>query len=151
MRLEDLDDSFELVRDVKLMRVEHDDDEVGTLGEPAHYLLVVVVAPHVLFLPRQDPRRIDQGDVVEDRGVHLHALHAAEEVVAEDRQAPEGPVGLGAERRPRHDLVVPPVNDGGETVCGGFRSDPLSRKIPPQQLPFMHVTESRLSKIKDQR
>ena len=53
MRFEGVQDALQLVGDVELVRVEHDDDEVGSLGEPLDHLAEVVVAPQSLLLSRQ--------------------------------------------------------------------------------------------------
>ena len=53
MRLEGVQHTLQLVGDVEFVRVEHDDDEVRSLGEPLDHLAEVVVAPQSLLLSRQ--------------------------------------------------------------------------------------------------
>jgi len=53
MRFKGVQHALQLVGDVELVRVEHDDDEVRSLGEPLNHLAEVVVAPQSLLLSRQ--------------------------------------------------------------------------------------------------
>mmetsp|Transcript_40007 Transcript_40007/g.120579 ORF Transcript_40007/g.120579 Transcript_40007/m.120579 type:complete len:293 (-) Transcript_40007:695-1573(-) len=63
VRLHDLNDAFQFVRNVQLVRVEHDDDEIGAFGEPLHDGVVVVIPSDGLLLSRQYAGSIDHGDV----------------------------------------------------------------------------------------
>ncbi len=63
VQLEELDHPLELIRDVELVRVEHDYYDVGSLRKPPHDLFGVVIFPYGLHL------RVQYDGVVHQRYV----------------------------------------------------------------------------------
>mmetsp|Transcript_32471 Transcript_32471/g.66377 ORF Transcript_32471/g.66377 Transcript_32471/m.66377 type:complete len:246 (-) Transcript_32471:688-1425(-) len=134
MGLHQFDHPLQLVRYVQLVCVEHDHNEVGPFREPPHDGLVVVIPPYGLLLTTQNPGGVHQCDVPQYWGVHLHPLEAAEEVVAIGTEAAEGPIGLGAERCSRDDLVSVSGHDGSEAVGGGFGADAYAGEVAAEEV-----------------
>ena len=134
MRLHQLNDPLELIADVQLVRIEHDDDEIGPLGEPPHDRLVVVIPTNRLFLAGQNAGRVHKRNVFENGGVHFHTLESTEEVVAKGGEAAEGFVHVGTQGRTRHDLINFSVHDGNEAIGGGLRTNTDAGKVPPEEV-----------------
>eukprot|EP00964_Phaeocystis_antarctica_P080277 scaffold50126_cov42-Phaeocystis_antarctica.AAC.1 len=126
MSLERLDDALELVRYVDLVRVrvgvgvrvqvrvrvqgrvggvhlvgvEHEEDDVATRREPAHYILVAVLPVLGLLLAREYAGGVDERAAAREVGGDLAAGEAREEGVAELGEVVE------RGRRVRHQRVA---------------------------------------------
>ena len=68
------DRSTEFVRDVKFVGIKQKDDSVHSFGKPLQYTSEFITSVDSLFLPRQDARRVNNGDPFKHRRVYCRAL-----------------------------------------------------------------------------
>mmetsp|Transcript_20164 Transcript_20164/g.80479 ORF Transcript_20164/g.80479 Transcript_20164/m.80479 type:complete len:536 (+) Transcript_20164:1159-2766(+) len=138
--LEALDDRHELVGDVEFERVKKKDDEVDALGEPLDDDVEVVQTRDALLFARQDARRVDERQVLEERRVAHRALEPRQEVVALALQRAERRVWRDGERVPRDGALVLAVHDRDEPIGRRFRSHALAGERAAEEV----VDEGRL-------
>ena len=130
-------DVRELVAQVQLVRVDEDEDQVRALREVGRDLDEVVVAPGLLLLlAREDARRVDEAEVVQQRRV-ADGRHA--ELGLEGRpEAPQGPPGprrVRRRRRPGHVPVRRALLDRHEAVRRRLRPDLHRGEVLAQEAP----------------
>jgi len=136
--LKHVDGGFQLVRDVQLVSVKEQQNQVGPLGKPGHHLGEVVSPIDALFLPRQNPWSVHQGDTAQHRRGQLTPLESTQKAHAEALQPPKGQIGMNAQRVPGNRALLWPVDQAGEPVGSRLGPDPRAWKVPAE-----HVSNER--------
>lgn len=89
MTLQRMDSSLEFVRDIQLVGVKQQQDQICPLCEPLNHRSVVV-STITLLVARQNTGSINNSEILEDRGGGLGDLEAREEGLSEFIEALEG-------------------------------------------------------------
>mmetsp|Transcript_8260 Transcript_8260/g.28358 ORF Transcript_8260/g.28358 Transcript_8260/m.28358 type:complete len:370 (-) Transcript_8260:541-1650(-) len=139
--VEGLDDAFELVRDVELVGVEEQQDEVRPLREPPDDLGELVTPLQPLLLPRQHARGVHNVDGVEQLRWHLRPGELVQKLLAKLGQPGVGLIRGHGERVARHCLGGVRMRDHDEPVRGRLRTDDRGGVLLPEEV----LDEGRLS------
>eukprot|EP00968_Pinguiococcus_pyrenoidosus_P028008 scaffold7601_cov267-Pinguiococcus_pyrenoidosus.AAC.7 len=92
LRLQNLQDLAQLVADVQLVGIEHDDHQVGALREPRQHLGEIILPAEPLLLAAENARRVDERDVGKQGSrahVHFSACQFRQKGRAEGREPQE--------------------------------------------------------------
>eukprot|EP00982_Pelagococcus_subviridis_P004111 29067-Pelagococcus_subviridis.AAC.2 len=128
------DDGFKLVRDVELVRVEQQQDDVRPRREPLADVHERVPAVDPLLFPGQHPGGVHDGHLLQDFRVALRRLKLGQKARAERGESRVRLVALHRERLPGRRPVLVPVHDDDEPIRRRLRSDVRPGVIPPQQV-----------------
>mmetsp|Transcript_122 Transcript_122/g.410 ORF Transcript_122/g.410 Transcript_122/m.410 type:complete len:552 (-) Transcript_122:7-1662(-) len=133
--LQHLDHALELVGDVHLVRVEHEEDEVGPRRKPAHHVLVRVEAVLRLLPAGKHAGRVDECASAREEGRHFAAREFGEEGIAKaSREFVEGRVRVRCEGVSGQLSRRRAVHDGLEAVSRGLRADVHAREVGLEQV-----------------
>ena len=115
------------------MRVEHDDNQVGSLGKPLHDTFIIIVAPALLGAA-QNARRVDNRHILQQGRIQLDSFQSRQEIVAIRTQTGKWPIRLTAQGSARNNLVLVSPQDGREAIRRWFGPNANARKITSQQI-----------------
>mmetsp|Transcript_29198 Transcript_29198/g.62017 ORF Transcript_29198/g.62017 Transcript_29198/m.62017 type:complete len:206 (-) Transcript_29198:21-638(-) len=123
------------------MRIEQEQDQIGPLGKPRHHLREIIPPIDPLLLPRQNTRRIHQGNRPQHAARQLTPLEPTQKAHPESLQAPKRQIGVHAQGIARNGPLLRPVDQTGESIRRRLRPDSRTRKVPPEHV----ADETRLS------
>jgi len=120
---EGIDSVLKLVTDVELVSVKYENDTISTFSEPLHDTWEVIRSSDALLLAREDTRRVDERDSLQDGGITAGGLEFAEECSTKHGQGAEWLVRLECECVSGHSAILLIMHDSHETVCRRLRSN----------------------------
>jgi hypothetical protein len=116
------------------VRIKQQNDQISSFREPRHNFGKIVSTIGALLFTRQNTWRINERDGTQDTGGELRSLEATQEGDTEAFEAAKGQIGVNRQRISWNRSFFWAINEDGETVRGGFRSDSLTRKVSSEEV-----------------
>mmetsp|Transcript_7146 Transcript_7146/g.15480 ORF Transcript_7146/g.15480 Transcript_7146/m.15480 type:complete len:290 (+) Transcript_7146:548-1417(+) len=121
VRTQNLHHLLEFIRDVELVRIESEQNQIGPGSHPGSYGCEVVVATDPLLAAREHPWCVDEGDLLENWCRHGQGMEAAEEVCAEGGKALVWKLRQAGGCVAIDEPLLVAVDNGHKLVCAGLR------------------------------
>mmetsp|Transcript_35496 Transcript_35496/g.52844 ORF Transcript_35496/g.52844 Transcript_35496/m.52844 type:complete len:205 (-) Transcript_35496:182-796(-) len=134
MTLQDIDCTLQLIRNIQLVRIKKQNDQISSFRKPRDNLSEVVTPIDPLFLPRQDSWSINESDRTENTGWELRSLETTEKANAKALQSSKGQFGMNTQSVSWNSTFLGPVDEHCKTIRRRFGSDALTGKISTQKI-----------------
>jgi hypothetical protein len=128
-----LHDILQFIRNIKLVCIKHDNNQVGSFRKPFHDTFIVIVATP-LFGSTQYTRRIHNSHILEERRIQLDAFQTRQKVVPKRTESSKWPIRLTTESGARNNLVLVSPQDGSEAIRRRFGANANAGELAPEQV-----------------
>jgi hypothetical protein len=94
MSLEHINCPLELIRYIKLVSIEQQDNQISALSKPCHHLGEVITTVRSLLFARQNTWSVNESDGTQNAGRKLRSLESTQEGNTEALETTKGEIGV---------------------------------------------------------